>query len=208
MFAHPIFSWISGALFGLALLLMGLPAAAQSDYRVRAGDTLQIEVLEDPSLNRSVLVLPDGTFSFPFVGSVQARGNTIGQVRAQLVSNLAPNFANEPSVVVSVTSLAERRGTPRAAPTIDVFVMGEVADAGRKEVDPGITILQILAEAGGLTPFAAQSRIELHRTDTATGNTAVFLYSRDGRGRGQRIGSGTKLMPGDVVVVPSRRLFE
>lgn len=193
------------------LFLFGGIAEAQSDYRIRSGDTLQIEVLDDPSLNRAVLVLPDGSFSFPFVGSLQARGQSVGQVQARLVAGLAPNFANAPNVVVSVASLAERVIAPPAPviePTIDVYVMGEVGGAGKREVSPGTTILQILAEAGGLTPFAAESRIELHRTDATTGQTAIYLYSRNGRGRGERIGSGTPLMSGDVVFVPSRRLFE
>lgn len=211
MFARLTLSQLIGLLAGLALFFTALPAEAQSNYRIRSGDTLQIEVLEDPSLNRSVLVLPDGSFNFPFVGSLQARGSNVGQVQSQLVSGLAPNFANAPTVVVSVVSLAERIApsvVPLEEPTIDIFIMGEVAQAGRREVTPGITILQALAEAGGLTPFAAQSRIELHRTNSATGETAIYLYSRNGRGSGERIGSGTELAPGDVVVVPSRRLFE
>ena len=211
MFARPTFLWIAGALAGVMLLFLGSAADAQSDYRIRSGDTLQIEVLDDPSLNRAVLVLPDGSFSFPFVGSLQASGRNVGQVQAQLAAGLASNFANAPNVVVSVASLAERVIAPAAPviePTIDVYVMGEVGGAGKKEVSPGTTILQVLAESGGLTPFAAESRIELHRTDISTGQTAIYLYSRNGRGKGQRIGSGTPLLPGDVVVVPSRRLFE
>ncbi|MEL6914717.1 MAG: polysaccharide biosynthesis/export family protein [Pseudomonadota bacterium] len=204
------FTWFTGVLAGLVLLAVATAALAQSDYRIRSGDTLQIEVIDDPSLNRSVLVLPDGSFSFPFIGSLQARGSSIGQVRAQLAAGLAPNFANQPTVVVSVVSLAERAAAagPAAVPTIDVYIMGEVGQAGRLDVEPGITILQVLAAAGGLTPFAAQSRIELHRTDRATGETSIFLYSRDGRGNGPRIGSGTRLAAGDVVFVPARRLFE
>ncbi|MEL6620133.1 MAG: polysaccharide biosynthesis/export family protein, partial [Pseudomonadota bacterium] len=96
------------------LFLLGGVAEAQNDYRIRSGDTLQIEVLDDPSLNRAVLVLPDGSFSFPFVGSLQARGRNVGQVQAQLVAGLAPNFANAPNVVVSVASLAERVIVPPA----------------------------------------------------------------------------------------------
>lgn len=212
MLARQTFTRIAGALAGVLLIFSGVAAEAQSDYRIRSGDTLKIEVLEDPSLNRSVLILPDGSFSFPFVGSVRARGSSVGQIREQLASGLAPNFANEPTVVVSVASLAEvpmpSEPVPVPDPVIDVYIMGEVGSAGKKEVSPGTTILQILAEAGGLTPFAAASRIELHRIDAMTGKTAVYLFSRNGRGRGPRIGSGTVLAPGDVVVVPSRRLFE
>ncbi|MCG6902049.1 MAG: polysaccharide biosynthesis/export family protein [Rhodobacter sp.] len=194
------------------LLFGGISADAQSDYRIRSGDTLQIEVLEDPGLNRSVLVLPDGSISFPFVNTLQARGMSVSDVRRSLAAGLAPNFAAEPTVVVSVAAVAEPRivgsRAPLPDPTIDVYIMGEVAAAGKKEVSPGTTILQFLAESGGLTSFAAKSRIELHRTDPATGRTTVYLFSRNGRGKGPRIGAGTTLAPGDVVVVPSRHLFE
>ncbi|MEE3070377.1 MAG: polysaccharide biosynthesis/export family protein, partial [Pseudomonadota bacterium] len=61
---------------GLALVFLigaGVSNTAQAQsYKIKAGDSLQIEVLEDPSLSRSVLVLPDGQFSFPFVGEVRA----------------------------------------------------------------------------------------------------------------------------------------
>ena len=59
-------------LIALIATVFATGAFAQSGYQIRTGDTLQIEVLEDPSLNRSVLVLPDGTISFPFAGSVRS----------------------------------------------------------------------------------------------------------------------------------------
>ncbi len=205
-------TWIAGALAGLTLLFAAFAAQAQSDYRIRAGDTLQIEVLEDSSLNRSVLVLPDGTFNFPFAGSVRAGGRGVGEVRGALASALAPNFASTPNVVVSVASLAERPapsgGVVYTPPTLDVYITGEIANAGRLEVKPGTTILQLIAEAGGLTPFAAETRIRLHRTDPMTNHTRVYLFSYNGKGKGRRISPATRLAPGDVVIVPARHLFE
>ena len=61
------------------LLMVGLAgvATAQSNYRIQPGDTLQIEVLEDANLNRSVLVLPDGSISFPLAGTVKAGGRSV-----------------------------------------------------------------------------------------------------------------------------------
>lgn len=211
MLARPKLTWITGALAGFLLLFTGVSVEAQTDYRIRSGDTLQIEVLEDPSLNRSALVLPDGSISFPFVNTVQARGRSVSDVRRSLATGLASNFAAEPTVVVSVASVAEPRistRTPLPEPTIDVYIMGEVDGAGKKEVSPGTTILQFLAESGGLTPFAAASRIELHRTDPLSGDTHVYLFSYNRQAKGPRIRPGTMLAPGDVVIVPSRRLFE
>ena len=72
----------------LALFSLGAPATAQDGYSIKSGDVLEIEVLEDASLNRQVLVLPDGSFSFPLVGTMQAGGMTVEQVRAALVGGL------------------------------------------------------------------------------------------------------------------------
>ena len=197
-----------GLLAGLAMLIVGAASQAQSSYRLQPGDTVKIEVLEDPSLDRSALVLPDGTISFPFMGSLRVASRTVDQVARTLTDGLAPNFAARPTVVVSVGTLAEREIRAEEEEIIAVYAMGEIETAGRLEVEPGTTILQFLAAAGGLTPFAAGSRIELHRTDAGAGRPQVFLFSYDGRGKGQRISPATPLAEGDVIVVPQRRLFE
>lgn len=187
-------------------------ANAQSSYSIKPGDVLNVEVLEDSSLNRQVLVLPDGTISYPMVGSVPAAGRTVVDVKQQLTAGLAPNFATAPNVFVAVQSLATptRRsgggGGVAAVRTMDVYVMGEVGSPGKKAVKQGTTLLQFLAEAGGLTKFAAEKRIELHRT--SSGAETVYLFSYSGKGHGSRIAGSTVLAPGDVVIVPERGLFE
>lgn len=84
----------------LAVAVLFLPLLAVSswaqDYRVRSGDVLQIEVLEDSTLNRTAIVLPDGQISLPLVGSVRAAGRSLADVQADLASRLAPNFATRP----------------------------------------------------------------------------------------------------------------
>ena len=199
---------IVGIVIGLALTCLADPLSA-APYKISAGDTLRIEVMEDPSLDRTVLVLPDGSISFPLVGSLPARGRTVDGLRQDLARGLAPNFAAMPTVTVAVAELAEPVDRPKAAaPQIGVYIVGEVDSPGKLDIPPGTTILQLLAESGGFTAFAATSRIELHRTDPTSGSTAVYLYSFDGRGRGARIPHGTRLTNGDVVIVRARRLFE
>ena len=199
-------------LAGMVLaLLTAAPATAQG-YAVRPGDVLQIEVVEDPELNRSVLVTPDGSFSFPFAGSVDARGRTVTQIRDELIGDLSGAFAAPPTVFVSVQRLAQRdpelpqlTAPEEEAPTIDVYLTGEIANAGLIRVEPGTTILQVIAQAGGVTRFAADSRIQLRRT--GGGRTQAYLFDFDGRRAGS-ISPATPLAEGDVVVVPERRLFE
>ena len=200
-----------GLLMGAAIVLGSTgQASAQSNYVIRSGDTLQIEVLEDSNLNRSVLVLPDGTFSFPMAGTVSAKGRSVEQVRQGLASVLTPSFATAPNVYVSVASLAqEKRRSSTSSRLMDVYALGEFTEPGRKEVKPGTTLLQFLAEGGGLGKFAAEKRIELHRTDPKTGDIATYLFNyRTPGGGSSGINGGTVLAPGDVVKVPQRRLFE
>ena len=64
-------------LLGLLLAIAIAPAAWANSYNIQPGDVLQMEVLEDPSLNRSLLVLPDGTVSLPLAGAIKASGQTV-----------------------------------------------------------------------------------------------------------------------------------
>ena len=196
---------ILGALLA-ATLATGV--SAQGTYQIRSGDSLQVEVIEDPSLNRSVLVLPDGSINFPLVGTIPAAGRSIDAVRADLAAALASNFAAAPNVFVGVGTLATV--TPRAAgaaATISIYAMGEVASPGKADVVPGTTVLQFLAQAGGFTRFAAQKRIQLRRIDKKSGEEQVYIFNYDGTGASGIRGS-TRLQSGDVIVVPQRKLFE
>ena len=198
---------IIGALVAAALLATG--ASAQSSYKLKPGDSLQIEVLEDPGLNRTALVLPDGSISFPLVGTIPAAGRSVEDVRADLAAALTSNFATKPSVFVGVGTLAAASAArgPGKARTISVYAMGEVTAPGKADVAPGTTVLQFLAQAGGFTRFAAQKRIELRRTDKKSGAEQVYLFNYNGTGT-SGISGGTKLQAGDVIVVPQRKLFE
>lgn len=186
----------------LALSLATGAHAQGSPYQIKPGDTLQVEVLEDSSLNRQILVLPDGSISFPLLGNVPAAGRSVEQVRTALANGLAPNFASRPNVFVSVGSLAQRVPVgPMAAAKSGVYITGEIAAPGKLEVTRGTTVLQAIAQAGGLTRFAAGKRIQLRRGDS------IYNYNYYGNGSGSIKGS-TVLAPGDVIVVPQRRLFE
>lgn len=195
----------------LTLLLWITGAAAQNGYRVQSGDVLAVEVLEDPSLNREVLVLPDGSISFPFAGSVQAGGNTVGQIAGAISRGIAGNFASEPNVFVTVRELRERAATGggvSAPATITVYFMGEVEVPGGRELPRGVTFLQALAESGGLTNFAAERRIQIRRTDPHTLQQSVSTIDYRALSAGGRLSQDIRLADGDVILVPERRLFE
>ena len=192
-----------------SLVLAATSVTAQSNYRVRSGDTLSVEVLEDPGLNREVLVVPGGTVSFPFVGTIRAAGRTVDQIRSAIVSGIASNFAAEPTVFVSVSALRPREEPIEVDPvTINVYMLGEVETPGLREVVPGTTFLQALSQAGGFTPFAATKRVQLRRTDRRTGEQSVSVINYKALSQGAGLSRSIKLHEGDVILVPERRLFE
>lgn len=197
-------------LFAIMAFLVSVTAAvAQETYRIRAGDSLSIEVLEDPSLNRQVLVTPAGSISFPFTGAITVQGSTTDQVAAQLAGAIASNFAAPPNVFVSVTGLREVVPSTVTGPrTITVYFMGEVAEPGAREVKRGTTFLQGLALAGGPTNFAADKRIQLRRTNSKTLQETVSTINYRAIQQGARLSQNFVLSEGDIILVPQRGLFE
>lgn len=195
------------ALFVLPFL--AITASAQGEYRVRSGDTLQLEVLEDATLNRDVLVQPDGRISVPYAGTIQARGRTLEQIQASIRAGLAPSFAEPPTVFVAVRSIyVPDPSDLRPDATIAVYVIGEVETPGKREIVPGTTLLQFLAEMGGFTQFAATKRIQLRTARSGQEQTYLLNYKDIELGAGVRFGTTTIMADGDVIIVPQRRLFE
>jgi len=185
-------------------------AFAQSEYQIRSGDTLAVEVLEDPSLNRTLLVLPNGTITFPFAGSLQAGGRSPDAVAASIASSISSNFATSPTVFVTVQSLRPRveAQTQQVGPTVDVYMLGEIGTPGLKRLERGTTVLQALATSGGFTRFAATKRILLRRSNPSTGEQTVSRINYKAIASGASLGSDIVLADGDVIIVPERRLFE
>ena len=207
-------------LASLILAVLLVPAAwAQSGYSIQPGDVLQMEVLEDPCLNRSLLVLPDGSVSLPLVGTVRASGKSVEALRGSISAALAPNFAAPPTVFLSVGQLnpvtsavnnAQAQAVAanvRPYGTIAVYAVGEVTNQGRLDIQSGTTLLQFLAETGGLTRFAATKRIQLRRPDKKTGSETVYKFNYKAVQAGARA-PVIVLRDGDVIVVPERKLFE
>jgi len=185
----------------IAALFVATAAQAQGAYLIKPGDMLRIEVLEDATLNRGALVLPDGTISVPQAGQVQVAGKTVAAVQDELTALLEPSFAAEPSVFVGVEGLAQAAGsgTGRMA---TIYVMGEALKTGKMEIKSGSTLLQVLAEIGGFTKFAAVKRIQIRRgADTYVVNYKAIEAGGD-------TSAQMVIKSGDVILVPQRGLFE
>lgn len=196
-------------LLGLALCLplFWTAGAEAQEYRVRAGDRLTIEVLEDTSLNRTVPVLPGGTINFPYAGSLKVSGQSATSIGDRIAQSLSGVLASPPTVFVSVAPLDPVPMMPEAPEEvlINIYVMGEASAPGAKTVPPGTTFLQALSQAGGLTPFAATKRIQLRRPSMPN---RVVSVNYDAIMRGAAMSQDPILAEGDVIIIPERRLFE
>lgn len=196
-----------------ALVLAATSAVAQGNYRIKPGDTISIEVLEDASLNRNLLVLPDGTVNFPFAGPIRVGGRTSSDVQNTVRSAIASNFAAPPTVFVTVSSVftpvpSLGGDTGLGADAIDVYFIGEIASPGLRPMERGTTFLQAVAQSGGFTQFAATKRVQLRRFDRSTGQQRIFTMNFKDLGDGGNLTNDVVLQDGDVILVPERRLFE
>lgn len=189
----------------LVMPILASQALAQSSYKIKSGDVLRIEVLEDSSLNGESIVLPDGRVSVPLVGTVPVSGRSVDDVRADLVARLRPNFASDPTVYVSLSSVATRE--PAAPRTFTIYMLGEVATPGTLEVDRGTTFLQALAQGGGVTRFGATKRLQLRRAGS-DGRMQVYTFNVKAIMDGKSSLNTPVLREGDVIIVPQRRMFE
>lgn len=192
----------------LILPLFAVAALAQDNYRIKPGDVVRVEVLEDSTLNRDAIVLPDGRISFPLAGSVKAGGRSVEEVRSEVISKLSPNFATEPTVFVSISQLAAPVASSGGGTrTNTIYILGEVANPGAHEVERGTTMLQALAQVGGFSQFAATKRIQLRRTDKSR-KERIYNVNYKSILQGKTSIGTTVMESGDVIIVPQRKLFE
>jgi polysaccharide export outer membrane protein len=188
-----------GLIIGVVLAVMpvhaedAMPASLVSQfepgYRLGAEDVLLVSVWKDEQLTREVVVRPDGMFSFPLVGDIQAENQTVEDIRGELVKRLTKYIPN-PNVSVAVTKVASYK----------VYVVGRVNKPGEYVIGHYTDVLQALSLAGGLTPFAGENDIKVMRRVRGGQQAIPFRYGdiRKGRDLEQNI----LLQRGDVVMVP------
>jgi len=179
--------WVSGLIATMTPRVMA--SEIDPEYRVGAEDVMQISVWKDEQLTREVVVRPDGMFSFPLIGDVQAEERTVEQIRSDLVQRLA-KYIPDANVSVAVTRVSSYK----------VYVVGRVNKPGEYVIGHYADVLQALSLAGGLTPFAAENDIKVMRRVRGEQHAIPFRYGdmRKGRALDQNI----VLQRGDVVMVP------
>ena len=172
--------------------------AQETRYALQAGDTIEVSVLQDPTLNRRIVIGPDGNISFPLAGHLRASGLTAEQLEKTLAKRLSKNYQTPPQVTVMLSGTSENSESK-------IYVTGEVNRPGPYPMSPGTSVMQAIALSGGLGRFAATSRIQIHRR--TAGKDQVFLFDYDAFESGKNLEGDIPLQPGDVIVVPEKGLF-
>lgn len=159
------------------------------DYVIGPGDVLDISVWKEQALTKLVTVLPDGKISFPLVGAIMAGGKTLDQLSKELEKKLS-RFVPDLNLSVLVHQVN----------SMMVYVIGRVNKPGRFVLNSNIDVMQALAMAGGLNPFAEQGNVKIFRK-TPDGKK-IFDFDYNDVANGKKLEQNIMLKRGDVIVVP------
>lgn len=200
--------------FGLISLLVfilggcsGLPASSemppvsemdQESYQIGVGDTVQVHVWRNPELSQSIVVRPDGFISMPLMGDVRAEGKEPEALAAEISTTIG-EYIRTPEVTVMVVNPISKEFRNR------IRITGQVEQPQSIAFQPGMTVLDLVLIAGGVTDFAAESRAVLHREingEYKSFSLDLGAILSEGEMRTNHI-----LQPGDVISVPRKQLF-
>ncbi len=176
---------------GLLLVLIAIPTViyALEEYHLNPGDLLKISVWNEKALQQEVMVLPDGTISFPLVGIIKVADKTPAEVQALLKAKLS-RLIPDPEINLAV----------KAVDGNSIFIIGKVAKPGKFPMTTSLDVVQALSLAGGFTPYAKSESIRIIRRDGQSQKIFEFDYSdiEDGKS----LESNILLQSGDTIVVP------
>lgn len=165
------------------------PAAAPQEYLVGESDVLHVNVWKEPEVTQTVVVRTDGYISLPLINEIKVSGMTPAQIQSLIAYKLQAYLAN-PQVTVTVTDIRSKRA----------FITGEVARPGGYSLNTETTVLQLIAQAGGLTAFAKRGNITILRFENGKRQRLPFDYKEVVQGK--NADQNVALRPGDTVVVP------
>ncbi len=197
--------------FGLFLLSAGAAPAAETaaapapaaaaatgeTYKIGVDDIVQVSVWRNPELGITVPVRPDGMISVPLIGDVSAGGRSPAEV-AKTIQDKLSTYVRDPQVAVILTELRSHEYLSR------VRVTGAVRQPVSIPYRPGMTVLDAVLAAGGVTEFAAPNRSNLYRK--AGNTTSTLEVELDRILKKGDLSTNFDVAPGDVITIPERLL--
>lgn len=181
--------------FALFLLSTGLksgPADAIDNpdiYQLRQGDTLIISVWREDTLQKEVVVLPDGSITFPLIGRIEVAGLSTPEVEIRISTKLK-DYLPDPVVTVVIAGIDGNRA----------YVMGKVVHPGPLIINGPISVLQAISIVGGFDKFADEGGIKVIRTRSE--NQEILPVHYKNIISGKDMSTNIQLKAGDTVVVP------
>ena len=163
--------------------------AAEEAYHLGPGDVIEISVWKDPELSRNLIVPPDGIISFPLIGSVNVTQLAVPELR-KIVTQKLSEFIPDATVTVMIIEIN----------SLKAFVIGKVNNPGEFAINLETNVMQILAKAQGLNPFASRGNIKIIRQQENKLIKIPFDYGEVEKGK--NLEQNIILKAGDVVVVP------
>jgi polysaccharide biosynthesis/export protein len=172
------------------------PAPDRNDYRVGPGDVLEITVLGNADLSRSVTVQPSGSITFPLLNEVSVAGLTVSEIQRKMATLLQKDFLVDPHVEVKVKEFLSQF----------VVVIGELNTPGRKVLRGGSRLVDVLVEAGGFTPRASGEIVITRTEGSFEGGAKVVRMRLGGTFSAQDyVGLELPLRNGDVITALARQ---
>lgn len=165
------------------------PAAVDPTYTIGPDDVLQVLYWRDKDTSAEVMVRPDGKITLPLLNDIQAAGLTPEQLR-DVIQKASEKFFQDPNVSVVVKAVNSRK----------VYVTGSVGRPGPYPLTSRTTVLQMLAQAGGLGDYAKKDKIAVLRT--VDGETKRYPFNYKQVIEGKKLEQNIELRPGDTVIVP------
>jgi polysaccharide export outer membrane protein len=164
------------------------PTAASSQFALGVSDVIRVNVWKNPDLSQTVTIGPDGFVSLPLLGDIHVAGETANQL-AQLLTARLSTYVVSAQVTVSVVDIKSRQ----------VYVTGQVGRPGGYPLVAPISVLQLIAQAGGLNTFANRKGILILRGSSGNTQRMNFNYIKAIHGDSKQ---NISLQPGDTVIVP------
>jgi polysaccharide export outer membrane protein len=161
----------------------------QEKYLLGPEDVIEVSVWKEPDMTKQLVVQPDGKIYYPLVGEIRAAGKTVKQLQEEISKRLE-KFVTDASVTVILLKTQYYK----------FYVTGKVNKPGEFLAGRPTSVLQAIAMAGGLTPFASPTQIKIVRK--VAGQDEVYNFDYKDVSRGNLLYQNIILQPGDTVVVP------
>ncbi|MGH1402762.1 MAG: polysaccharide biosynthesis/export family protein [Alphaproteobacteria bacterium] len=178
-----------------SLLFIGTAHAVNRGYVILPGDVLQVSVWKEDDMDQEVVILPDGSFSFPLIGTVHAENKTPAELQ-DIVLEKIKVFIPEAAVTVVVKAPFGHKAS----------IIGEVQTPGDVILGSITTVTQALSQVGGFSPYADKDSIIIIRKNT-DGTKEKIQFSYSDLSKGKNLKNDIDLIPGDIIVVPASGLF-